>query len=254
MKVDIRRIETTTSTNDDVKKAAETGAVEGLVVWAKTQTSGRGRQGRLWQSPEGNLYFSVLLRPPAPKRAWGNYSFVASLAIADAVRSFLPDAKIELKWTNDVLVSGKKISGILLEAGEGWLVVGIGLNVLHVPETPLYPATSLAAEKTIVIPAKAGIQRSASARRISQSAFDLETILKKNLDSLATWYDKMNASGFAPIRTAWLSRARKGSMRVRLPADKGELIGEFMDLDAEGNLHLRLPDGTEHKISAGDVF
>jgi len=233
MRFDIRRIETTSSTNDDVKAAAERGGAEGLVVWALTQTAGRGRQGRAWQSPEGNLYFSVLLRPRAPKRVWGNYSFVLGLAIGEAVRGFLPDAKVELKWPNDVLVGGKKISGILLEAGEGWLVAGVGVNVKHVPENPMYPATSLAAEGAKVA--------------------ELEGVLRKVLDALNDWYEQMDKSGFAPIRDAWLESAKKGAMRVRLPSLESELTGEFADLDADGNLVLRLADGEVRKISAGDV-
>jgi BirA family biotin operon repressor/biotin-[acetyl-CoA-carboxylase] ligase len=233
MKFTIRRIEVTASTNDDAKRAAETGAPEGLVVWALTQTAGRGRQGRAWQSPEGNLYFSVLLRPPLPKRAWGNYSFVAALAISEVVRGFLPDAIVELKWPNDVLAQGKKISGILLESGGDFLIAGIGLNVQNIPENPLYPATSLAAEKSNLPP--------------------LEDVLNAILESFNVWYVRMNEKGFAPIRAAWLAEARKGNLRVRLP-DKTELVGEFVDLDSEGNLHLRLQDGTERNINAGDVF
>ncbi|MFA4994834.1 MAG: biotin--[acetyl-CoA-carboxylase] ligase [Bdellovibrionales bacterium] len=233
MRFNIHKIEKTTSTNDDVKAAAEKGEAEGLVVWALTQTAGRGRQGRAWQSPKGNLYFSFLWRPPIPIRAWGNYSFVVALAIHEIVQEFLPKAKVELKWPNDVLVEGKKISGILLETGKDWLVVGVGVNVEHVPETPLYPTTSLAAEKAKLLP--------------------LDEILNKILKALGVWYERMNAEGFAPVRDAWFECARKGEMRVRLPAG-GEMLGEFVDLDAEGNLILRLKDGTTRKISAGDVL
>ncbi len=233
MKFSVRRVATTSSTNDDVKVAAETGAAEGLVVWALRQEAGRGRQGRTWQSPEGNLYFSMLLRPPVPKRAWGNYSFVAGLAVAEVVRGFLPHAKVELKWPNDVLVGGKKISGILLEAGEGWLVAGIGLNVQKMPENPMYPATSLMDEGA-ALP-------------------ELEEILNKALAAFGTVYEQMNKEGFAPIRAAWLKSAKKGAMRVRLPSLDNELTGEFADLDDEGNLVLRLADGEVRKISAGDV-
>ncbi|MFA5040296.1 MAG: biotin--[acetyl-CoA-carboxylase] ligase [Bdellovibrionales bacterium] len=267
MRFDIFKLDATTSTNDDVKTAAEAGVPEGLVVHALAQNAGRGRLGRTWQSPEGNLYFSVLLRPPLPKRVWGNYSFVAGVAIAEAVSAILPAARVELKWPNDVLVGGKKISGILLESGEDWLVIGMGINVLHVPESPLYPTTCLAAEKAItdetavipvpssgVIPAEAGIQRVASATQVNQSDFNLDDVLNQALESFGEWYEKMNASGFGAVRAAWLSRARKGTLRVRLPSAGQEITGEFVDLDAEGNLVLRLADNTERRISAGDVF
>ncbi|MDR3423749.1 MAG: biotin--[acetyl-CoA-carboxylase] ligase [Alphaproteobacteria bacterium] len=281
MRFDIRRLETTASTNDDAKQAAENGAAEGLVVWALRQSAGRGRQGRVWESPEGNLYCSVLLHPPAPVREWGRYSFVAALALYEAVEFYvngstrLPSAlrggigegggsaqaavemikiapsrtpppptpslkgrgilsakPVELKWPNDILVDGKKISGILLESGEGWLVVGMGLNVRHVPENPLYPVTCLAAE-TGDVPS-------------------LEEILTKILESLAAWYQLINTEGFASLRAAWLAHARKGVLRVRLPQE--EIQGQFVDLDRDGNLRLLLADGRERTISAGDVF
>ncbi len=223
----------TGSTNDDVKKVAEKGAAEGTVIWALKQKAGRGRGGRLWQSPEGNLYFSVLLRPALPAEEWGLYSFVFALAVSDAVGAFLPSSPIELKWPNDVLVGGKKICGILLEAVEGGLVAGVGINVLHVPRDPHYPVTSLAQEKA--------------------ETKDLKIILDKVLESLGFWCGRLNAEGFAPIRENWLKWARKGDMTVKI--SKGiEIRGRFADLDSKGNLCLTLEGGTARSISTGDVF
>jgi BirA family biotin operon repressor/biotin-[acetyl-CoA-carboxylase] ligase len=139
MQFNVRRFETTSSTNDDAKEAAEKGAAEGMVVWALSQSGGRGRHGRQWHSPIGNLYCSVVLRPSLGRRFFGFYSFISALAIGDSIKEVLPQADVELKWPNDVLVRGKKISGILLEAGEDFLVIGIGVNILYVPENPLYP-------------------------------------------------------------------------------------------------------------------
>lgn len=233
MDFDIHKVDAVESTNDEIKAASLKGAPEGSVVWALRQTGGRGRQGREWYSPEGNLYFSVLLRPPLPLRFWGNYSFVAGLAVHSAVTGIL-GKPAELKWPNDVLVDGKKISGILLETVGEALIVGIGINVQSVPEKPLYPVTSLGAEKA--------------------PPFSLEQILQKTLQSLDQEYAKMNAEGFGPIRASWLAVARKGSMRIRLPSGEGELSGDFQDLDAEGNLVLKLADGSIRRINAGDVF
>lgn len=233
MLFDIRRVEATASTNDDVKEAADRGEKEGFVVWAGRQTAGRGREGRAWESLPGNLHFSVLLRPPTEVRAWGTYSFAAGLAVAVAVGAFLPDADVKLKWPNDVLVGGKKISGILLEGGEGWLVAGIGINVERFPQDALYPATSLKAEGAVAAP---------------------EDVLKKTLDAFAVFYEGMNEKGFSFVREAWLARCLRGPLRVRLPLGGGEASGAFEDLDEQGNLCLKLQDGTLRKINAGDVF
>jgi BirA family biotin operon repressor/biotin-[acetyl-CoA-carboxylase] ligase len=232
LKFDIRSLEKTTSTNDDAKRSAELGEGEGLVIWALQQSSGRGRHGRQWFSPLGNLYFSILLRPNVPSRDYGRYSFIAALAIYDAIHSMAPSASLELKWPNDVLVKGKKISGILLEAGEGWLIVGIGVNVLQTPESPLYPTTSFAQE--LVTPPL------------------LKDVLNKILMFFGEWHNVLERRGFTPIRLAWLASARKGAMRVRLPQEVVE--GEFADLDDQGNLRLLMSDGAVRCISTGDVF
>jgi BirA family biotin operon repressor/biotin-[acetyl-CoA-carboxylase] ligase len=89
---------------------------------------------------------------------------------------------------------------------------------------------------------------------MNQTTLQLDDILNKILASFDAWYILMNKDGFTPIRSAWLSRARKGTLRVRLPADEGEVNGEFVDLDDEGSLCLSLQDGTERRIVAGDVF
>jgi BirA family transcriptional regulator, biotin operon repressor / biotin---[acetyl-CoA-carboxylase] ligase len=234
MRFSVRKLDITSSTNDDVKTAARKGAEAGLVVWALKQSAGRGRLGRPWQSPEGNLYASVLFRPAWPMRLWGCYSFAACVAVAESLKALLPARKVEIKWPNDVLVEGKKISGILLEAETGALIAGLGLNVRHGPEKPLYPATSLKAE--------------------GATELDLEKILSVLLESLGAWADRLEAQGFSPVREAWLSLARKGKMRVRLPGGEGEVEGEFAGLDDEGGLRLRLADGAERAISAGDVL
>jgi len=228
----IRQIGITASTNDDAKRAAEADEDEGLVVWALKQTAGRGRHGRQWESPEGNLYCSVLLRPKITAQEFGHFSFVASLALYDTIRDFLPQANITLKWPNDVLLNGKKVSGILLESGESWLVVGIGLNIAHYPADALYPATSLQAE---------GLRQG-----------DLSKMLEALLNHLRHWYETIQNGDFSPIRTAWLDRAQKGPVTVRLPNRTVE--GVFAGLDDNGHLRLRLPDGSEDSIATGDVF
>jgi BirA family transcriptional regulator, biotin operon repressor / biotin---[acetyl-CoA-carboxylase] ligase len=228
----IRQLATTSSTNDDAKRAAETGEPEGFVVWALKQTAGRGRHGRRWESPEGNLYCSVLLHPKTNPESVGHYSFVAALALYDTVKEFLPSAVVTLKWPNDVLVDGRKISGILSEAGEGWLVLGMGLNVLHHPQDTLYPSTSFAAN--------------------GLATKKLDLILDYLLDRSGYWYATLQTEGFLPVQAAWMTHAQKGALSVRLPT--GEVHGEFAGLDDNGALRLRLADGSERAIATGDVF
>jgi len=217
----------TESTNDDAKKAAENGAAQGTVFWALQQKAGRGRHGRAWESPEGNLYFSMILRPKVSVSEWGKYGMLASLAVAEALQL----AEIQLKWPNDVLVRGKKISGILLEAGEGWLVIGIGINVASCPAAPLYPATCIAEEC---------------------GSCQLKSLLLQVLEAVSKWSDLFDLKGFACVRDAWLGLARKGDMRVRLP--QGEISGRFAGVDDNGNLLLLAQDGGKRVIHTADVF
>lgn len=280
----IRRLVTTSSTNDDAKRAAEAGEGEGLVVHALQQTAGRGRHGRTWHSPEGNLYCSALLRP-GDARLFGHYSFVAALALADTVRAFVPQVNITLKWPNDVLVNGKKIGGILLEAGEGWLVIGMGLNIRHYPDNAMYPATSLYEQITSSRKIFSSSRASEEKENLSgtQSAFPQELglkpssggapdwvpdkfaaqifrndvnvvddVLKELLDRLAHWHETLQRQSFAPIRAAWLEQAQKGRLSVHLP--DGVVEGEFKAVDEQGCLILRLADGAERVIATGDVF
>jgi len=233
----VQTLEDTTSTNEEVKKAAAAGAPEGLVIKAKRQTAGKGRQGRVWTSPEGNLYVSLLLRPRCPVQEAGLYTFVTALAVQDAVQALAPALETRLKWPNDVLVADKKISGILLESEgaeankiEG-LVVGVGINVAQAPEAALYPTTSLKAEGVIC---------------------EVDDVLEAFLNAFDHWRLTLQRDGFRPVRRAWLASAKGGAMKVRLP--QGEKQGTFAGIDEKGCLILRLADGSEQAFEAGDVF
>jgi len=228
----IQELADTASTNDDVKKAALDGAAEGLVVWAHQQAKGRGRQGRLWESPIGNLYCSILLRPPLLFSEWGLFSFVAALAVKDTILTFAPNAFLTLKWPNDVLVDHKKISGILLETIEHGIIIGVGINVQHHPSNSPYPTTSLQA--------------------IGTNSQNLRLILDTLLKHLHRWETILKTEGFSPVRLAWLDNAMKGDLVVRLPQET--LQGRFIDLNQNGHLCLHLADGSERAIASGEVF
>ncbi|HZH26688.1 MAG TPA: biotin--[acetyl-CoA-carboxylase] ligase [Azospirillaceae bacterium] len=233
-------LESAGSTNDVARDLGAQGAPEGTLVWARRQTAGRGRRGRTWESPEGNLYCSLLLRPDCRLAVASQLSFAAALAVADGIRKLLPGGReVRLKWPNDVLVDGAKVSGILLEAegavdgGPGFLVLGIGVNVGFAPDGTPYPATSLRA-----------------------CGFDgpLEDALAAVFGAFDHWYATWRTGGFLPLRTAWLAAA-KGlgeGITVRLPA--GTLEGTFSDLAEDGTLLLATADGGVHRIGAGDVF
>lgn len=226
------------STNAEALRRARQGEPGPLWIMAARQTAGRGRRGRAWISPPGNLYATLLLRDPAPAAVAPQLGFVTALALHDAVAAAAPDLadRLRLKWPNDLLCAGCKLAGILIE-GEGVPVaaaIGIGVNCRHHPPATEFPATDLAAQGADVAADRLVAGIAAAMRR-----------------RLAQW-DR--GEGFAAIRAAWLARADGvgAPIRVRLP-DR-ELTGEFAAIDAAGRLVLRGRDGTEEAISAGEVF
>jgi BirA family transcriptional regulator, biotin operon repressor / biotin---[acetyl-CoA-carboxylase] ligase len=214
------------STNDEAKRRAGEGAPEGAVVWARSQTGGRGREDRSWVSPPGNLYCSVVLRPAAISAQLG---FAAALAAAEAV-----GADATLKWPNDVLLGGRKVAGLLLEAGTGWTVIGCGINLISHPEDTPFPATSV---------------KTATGHTISA-----ETALSAFCAALDRWYRRWKGEGFGAVREAWLARAHAVGTALTVRTPRVALAGTFGGLDADGVLLLKAIDGRLHRIAAGDVY
>src|SRR5205807_2786396 len=224
------------STNSEAFQLARHGERGPLWVTAERQSAGRGRRGRAWISPPGNLYASLLLTGPAAAEHWPQLSFVAALAIHDAVVEVAGDLKplLAIKWPNDLLLAGAKFAGILIEGeGDGAVGVGIGVNCARHPADTDYPATDLAAAGTPV---------------------SLETLFAalslKMLGRLAQWN---GGDGFSTIRTDWLARAAGIESDVVVRLAEGSLTGRFEALDATGGLVLRLPNGSARTITAGDV-
>lgn len=230
----IRAVAETGSTNADLLALARSGVEEGLWLRAERQTAGRGRQGRAWESPVGNFYGSTLvrLRPTDPDPA--TLGFVAAVALEQVVTGLSPTASAVLKWPNDLLIVGAKLSGILLERAEDAVVVGIGVNLVHHPDLSDRPTTSLAAH---------GV-------RVGAEAF-----AEMLADSFARWLERWRGEGFAPVRQRWLARAHPAgtALTVRLP-DGAVEQGLFDGLNADGALILRLAEGARRVIHAGDVF
>lgn len=236
------------STNDEAMARAADGAQEGTLVWARSQTAGRGRHGRSWASPAGNLYLSLILRPGQPAARIAEIAFVAALAVGDGIRDLVPTScPINFKWPNDLLLDGLKAAGVLLETGmaasagagasgdrDGWLVLGVGINVASHPEGLAMPATSLNAQ--------------------GATAIGVAEVLEGFCRAFTVWYERWRRDGFAQVRTAWLASASGLGEAVRVRLGNESLDGVFLGLDQDGALVLGNSDGGERRITAGDVF
>lgn len=226
------------STSDDAKALANAGAPHGSVVWAREQSAGRGRYARQWVSPPGNLYMSVVLRPEVAPARTAELGFVAALAVAETVESFLPPGQPALlKWPNDVQVDGRKISGILLEGQFSgmeiaWVVAGIGINVTGAPNNPENPATCLTD----------WVGGDVAARDV------LEILLAR----LGAWLKIWQGDGFASIRAGWMARAARLNDIVSVRIGTEPLSGRFRGIDHDGALLLETPQGAR-RVTAGEA-
>ncbi len=230
------------STNEEAKRLAGGGASHGAVIWAKRQTGGRGRMGREWVSPEGNLYVSFLLHSDKPLEISAQLAHVAAVAVAETLEAIVGDAcEIHCKWPNDILLGEKKIAGILLEsfttqdviATSGrWIVVGIGINIESFPDHVLFPATAL--------------------RDVGVELISAKIVLSRLVYNFMQRYDHWIKKGFADIRKSWSARAYKLGHTIEIVQPKATLQGVFEGIDASGALLLR-DGGTLHTVTAGDV-
>ncbi|MCW1921356.1 biotin--[acetyl-CoA-carboxylase] ligase [Luteolibacter arcticus] len=225
--------ESTGSTNDDVREAARTGASAGLVVVAERQQAGRGRRGAAWICPPGEgLAFSVLLRPSEPKSLWPRLSLAAGLAVAEGLDRH--GVAAEVKWPNDVWIGGKKIAGILVEAGEDFVTVGIGINVgvTNFPEMLAASATSLALE--------------------CGDAPELPLVLASVLERLPVWEAKIGAD-FDELLRRFRERCALTGKQIRLTCADGVLAGEAAGIGDGGELLIRTPEGIRRIVQAEEI-
>ncbi|WP_299646402.1 biotin--[acetyl-CoA-carboxylase] ligase [Sphingomonas bacterium] len=231
----IRTVAATGSTNADLLALARAGAAdEGLWLRAEQQTAGRGRQGRTWVSPPGNLYASTVVRLRDVDLAAATLGFVAAVALEDVVSMLIRRDGLMLKWPNDLLIDGAKLSGILLERAEDAVVIGFGVNLAHHPALPDRLTTSLAAQGCAVAPA---------------------AFVAQLAERLTTWLARWREGSFDSIRGRWLERAHPPGTPLRASLPDGSTVnGSFEDLDAHGALILRLASGERRVIHAGDVF
>ncbi|PIW29116.1 MAG: biotin--[acetyl-CoA-carboxylase] ligase [Rhodospirillales bacterium CG15_BIG_FIL_POST_REV_8_21_14_020_66_15] len=237
-------LETVDSTNAEARRLAERGpeaAPEGTLVWAMEQTAGRGRRGRTWVSPKGNFYCSVILRPEVPLKDAAQFGFVASLAVYDTIGGLAqPGTEAHTKWPNDVLVAGRKVAGILLEAQGAatpdaqpdFVIVGVGVNLVSFPEDVEFPATCMLDEGTAVMAPEF-----------------LEGFARHFLGWTRIWVDE----GFERLRKNWLWRCDQVGKQVEVRLANETLTGTFKDLDETGALILETASGPR-TITAGDVY
>ncbi len=207
------------------------------IILAKKQTGGKGRKDRSWESPEGNLYFSILLKPKITIKKISQISFVAATALKLTLQELLTvncqPSTVKNKWPNDLLIDEKKCAGILLESKINqqdceFVVLGIGVNLVSNPENTIFPATNL---KNFNIEISA------------------EKILEIFLNNFEKFYQNFLDFGFNNIRKIWLEGAYR--LNQEIVVDK-KIRGIFRDFDEEGNLILEIENKLE-KISVGDV-
>lgn len=229
------------STNDEAMTRARSGDAGRLWVVANAQTEGRGRNGRVWSSPPGNLYASLLLIDPAPPNRAAELGFVAGVALIHALREILCDnRRLAIKWPNDILYDGAKLCGILLESanlpdGRFACVAGIGVNCSSHPQDTPYKATDLALiAGQPIAPAK---------------------VFEKFSETMAHWLDAWagEGKGFEIIRAEWLSAAAGLGTQISVKRPSQTVEGVFLTIDATGRLILE-HSGGQVAVEAGDVF
>ncbi|GGB60503.1 biotin--[acetyl-CoA-carboxylase] ligase [Roseibium aquae] len=236
----VERHDTVTSTNTLAFERARGGDPGGLWIVGQEQTQGRGRRGRHWFSGRGNLYASLLLIDPEPAQRIAELPLLAAVALSEAIDAACGTHKLaRLKWPNDLLVDGAKVSGILLEAENlgderQAVVLGFGVNVAVHPADGLYPCTGLSA---------LGYRS------------DPDSVFQHLAGALSLWLGIWaKPDGFAHVRTAWLSRAAHLGQQITVQNGSREVTGVFRDLDDQGHLVLQPADGGLMTIYAGDVF
>lgn len=240
----VKKFDSLESTNKTLRRIVESenDATEGLVIWAKSQTAGRGRMGRRWESPEGNLYTSILIKAPHSHVTAPQISFVTAVAVAHAIldlpRREFPPLQLTHKWPNDLLIGNKKVCGILpemistIDRGE-WIVVGIGINLISIDiKNARYPIGSLESHNIDTTP---------------------EHILALLCRTLSSHLMEWRRNGFDRVRNAWIEKGPRVGSQISVGLSTGTVQGKYSGIDTDGALLLDGTDG-RHRILAGDVL
>lgn len=239
---EIISVEVTDSTNQDAMKLAQKGGREGWVVVARSQRHGKGRRGKIWSSPGGqNLYLSVVLRPNIPAKKASFLTLLAAVAVAETLTDYIPKG-VFIKWPNDVMVAGKKISGILLEMGkdvngEEFFILGVGINVNctkhEIPAELSEIATSLYLELGYSVSVK--------------------DVLFKLLNRLDYGYCLYASSDFGAIIERFRAYEQTTGRRVFIDVAGGRISGHAVGIDEDGFLLVQDDNGKISKVISGDL-
>jgi BirA family transcriptional regulator, biotin operon repressor / biotin---[acetyl-CoA-carboxylase] ligase len=240
---DVRVFRETNSTNDVVEKLARDGVREGVVVYAESQSKGRGRMGRKWISPpQKGLWFSVLLRPQMRPQAVTQIIVAAAAALSRSIRR-VSGVAVQIKWPNDILIEGRKVAGILTELNAEvdrvkYVILGIGVDVNLVdddlPEELKSVATSV---------------RIASGQKVDRPALAAAILEELDLD-----YDRLNRGEFKAVAEEWETQCVTLGHDVAITVGDREIRGRAESLDDDGALMVRSAHGTLERIIGGDVI
>lgn len=231
------------STNAEARRRAEAGQTGPLWIVARRQSAGRGRRGREWVSETGNLAATLLTTTAKGPAEAAQVTFVAALAVADLLCTFVPAALVAIKWPNDVMIEADKVSGILVESGAHengrlWLAVGIGVNLAHAPGGTERPATAIGGH----------LKGDVAAAPSPEAAAE---VLARQF---AIWMERWETLGFSVVLDAWAARCRGLNQPCIARLGHETISGVADGVEADGALRLKLADGTVRLISAGDVF
>jgi len=226
----IRTVAETGSTNADLLAQAAAGAPEGLWLRAESQTGGRGRAGRTWLSPPGNLYASTIVRLHSGEPEPATLALVAAVALEEVATAYTGDGRLQLKWPNDLMAGHAKLAGILLERAGEAVVIGFGVNLAHHP---------------------GNLERlTASFTSLGFAAPEPGVFLLDLADAFARWLARWRGEGLSPVRLRWVERAHPIGSALSAAGSEGLFEG----IDSSGALLLRHADGQIATIRAGDVF
>lgn len=236
----IHHLTTTQSTNWEAKRALENKAQEGTLILADEQTAGYGRHGHTWESLKGNLMCSLILFPQKPLQHLGQLSFIASLTLSQTLSPLLkPGVNLTLKWPNDILLDNHKIGGILVETDTNItepypaVILGMGLNIKQAPQID---RMTTALEKHTI------------------KAVTVDTVLQDFLQYFDRTYEKWRQEGLSWATPLWLEKAYLWNQEVQLQTPQGLVTGQFIDIDSQGGIVIRMGDNKVKSFYNGHLL